>query len=266
MNILLAIIIVAVLGGIFGYGLSYAEKKLAIEKDPKVLALEPIMPGANCGVCGYAGCNAYVAAVVKGEAELGLCTPGGPSLVEKMSEIMGLKVDSVDEVRRMVAHVMCRGNPEVTKRDYRYEGLEDCNAAALLLGGDSTCKSACLRLGSCINVCPTGAISKDEKGYIIVDEKKCISCEKCVLVCPTGAMQMIGADDEYVVECNNHEPGGRVRKYCTVGCIGCKICETKYPESGCTVDRFLATFNQLAEHNQIADAAEACPTKCIVKL
>jgi ferredoxin len=79
-------------------------------------------------------------------------------------------------------------------------------------------------------------------------------------------MQMIGADDEYVVECNNHEPGGRVRKYCTVGCIGCKICETKYPESGCTVDRFLATFNQLAEHNQIADAAEACPTKCIVKL
>ena len=81
---------------------SYAEKKLAIEKDPKVLALEPIMPGANCGVCGYAGCNAYAAAVASGEAE-GLCTPGGPSLVEKMSEIMGLKVDSSGDFRKMVA-------------------------------------------------------------------------------------------------------------------------------------------------------------------
>lgn len=265
MSIFLAILIVAALGGLFGYGLSVAEKRLAIEKDPMVLALEPIMPGANCGVCGYAGCNAYAAAVASGEADLGLCTPGGPSLVEKMSEIMGLKIDPVADFRRMVAHVMCRGNLDYTARDYYYDGLEDCNAAALLLGGDNTCKSSCLRLGSCIRVCPTDAIYKDEEGYIIVDEKKCISCEKCVLVCPTGAMKMIGEGDEYAIECNNHESGGKVRKYCSVGCIGCKICEVKYPESGCTVERFLATFDQMVEHHQIPEAAEACPTKCIIK-
>ena len=265
MNILLAILVVAVLGGLFGFGLSYAEKKLAIKKDPKVLALEPIMPGANCGVCGYAGCNAYAAAVATGQADIGLCSPGGPSLVEKMAEIMGLKVDANSENRRMVAHVMCRGNVDVSTIDFSYEGLEDCNAAFLLHGGNYNCKSACLHLGSCIKVCPVGAISKDKDGYIIVDEKTCISCEKCVQICPSNAMHMIYEDSEYVIECNSHESGGKVRKQCTVGCIGCKICENKYPESGCKVERFLSTFDQTLPHSQIADAAEACPTKCIIK-
>ncbi|WP_320121121.1 RnfABCDGE type electron transport complex subunit B [uncultured Sphaerochaeta sp.] len=265
MNIVMAIIVVAVLGGLFGFGLSYAEKKLAVKKDPKALALEPIMPGANCGVCGYAGCAAYAAAVALGEAPIGLCSPGGPDLVTKMAEIMGQKVEASGETRRKVAHVMCRGNVDVSSQDYKYEGLEDCNAAFLLFGGDYGCKSACLHLGSCIKVCPTGAISRDAEGYIIVDEKKCISCEKCVQICPTGAMHMIYEDSDYVIECNSHEPGGKVRKVCTVGCIGCKICENKYPESGCKVDRFLSTFDQTLPHSQIADAAEACPTKCIIK-
>ncbi len=265
MSIVIAIIIVAVLGGLFGFGLSYAEKRLAVKKDPKALALEPIMPGVNCGVCGFAGCSAYAAAVAGGDAPIGLCSPGGPELVVKMSEIMGTEVEESGDNRRKVAHVMCRGNVDLTANSYNYDGLQDCNAAALLFGGDVECKSACLHLGSCIKVCPVGAISRDKDGYINVDEKKCISCEKCVGVCPTGAMHMIYEDSEYVVECNNHEAGGKVRKYCTVGCIGCKICENKYPESGCKVDQFLSSFDQTLEHNQIADAAEACPTKCIIK-
>ncbi|MGH0054190.1 MAG: RnfABCDGE type electron transport complex subunit B [Sphaerochaetaceae bacterium] len=265
MNILLAIIVVAVLGGLFGFGLSYAEKKLAVKKDPKALALEPIMPGINCGVCGYAGCSAYASAVASGDATIGLCSPGGPDLATKMAEIMGLEVDVSNDTRQKVAHVMCRGNVEVTAKNYTYEGVSDCNAAFLLFGGDYSCKSGCLHLGSCIKVCPTGAISKDSDGYIIVDEAKCISCEKCVLVCPTGVMQMMYTDNEYVIECNNHEPGGKVRKVCSVGCIGCKICENKYPESGCKVDKFLSTFDQSLPHSQIAEAAEACPTKCIIK-
>ncbi len=265
MSIVLAIVVVAVLGGLFGFGLSYAEKKLAIKKDSKVLALEPLMPGANCGVCGYAGCNAYAAAVASGEAPIGLCSPGGAALAAKMAEIMGQTVDASSDNRRKVAHVMCRGNVELTNKDYNYEGLQDCNAAFLLFGGDYSCKNACLHLGSCIHVCPVGAISKDKDGYIIVDEEKCISCEKCVQICPTGAMHMIYEDSEYVIECNNHEPGGKVRKICSVGCIGCKICETKFPESGCKVDRFLSSFDQSLPHGQIAEAAEACPTKCIIK-
>jgi len=109
-----------------------------------------------------------------------------PSLVAKMAEIMGKKVEASGDDRRKVAHVMCKGNTEFTVKDYNYEGLLDCNAASLLFGGDNNCKSGCLHLGSCIKVCPVGAISKDKDGYIIVDEKLCISCEKCVAICPTG--------------------------------------------------------------------------------
>ncbi|MFA6783762.1 MAG: RnfABCDGE type electron transport complex subunit B [Sphaerochaeta sp.] len=265
MNIVFAVLVVALLGGLFGFGLSYAEKKLAIKKDEKTAALELVMPGANCGVCGFAGCNAYAAAVAAGVAEIGLCSPGGPSVVAKMSEIMGTTVEETGDTRRKVAHVMCRGNCEFTAKDYNYEGLTDCNAAALLFGGDNNCKSGCLHLGSCIAVCPVEAISKDKDGYIIVDEKTCISCGKCTQICPNGVIQMIYEDSEYVIECNSHEPGGKVRKQCSVGCIGCKICETKFPESGCKVDRFLSSFDQQLAHGQIAEAAEACPTKCIIK-
>ena len=265
MNILLAVLVIAVLGGLFGYGLSFAEKKLAVKKDPRILAMEPIMPGANCGVCGFAGCNAYAAAVALGEAPIGLCSPGGSSLDAKMAEIMGLKIDKGGDTRRQVAHVMCRGNIEFTTKDYTYEGPLDCNSAALLFAGDNSCKDGCLHLGSCIAVCPVDAISKDEQGYIIVDEATCISCGKCVQICPNGVMQMIYEDSEYAIECNSHEPGGKIRKICTVSCIGCGICEKKFPESGCKVERFLSTFDQSVPHSQIADAAEACPTKCIIK-
>ncbi len=265
MNILLAVLVVAVLGGLFGYGLSFAEKKLAVKKDPRILALEPIMPGANCGICGFAGCNAYAAAVALGEAPIGLCTPGGSSLDAKMAEIMGQKIESGGDNRRRVAHVMCRGNTEFTTKDYAYDGMLDCNAAALLFAGDNSCKDGCMHLGSCIAVCPVNAITKDEDGYIIVDEEACISCEKCVQICPNHVMQMIYEDSEYVIECNSHEPGGKIRKQCSVACIGCMICERKFPESGCKVEKFLSTFDQSVPHPQIAEAAEACPTKCIIK-
>ncbi|HZJ88949.1 MAG TPA: RnfABCDGE type electron transport complex subunit B [Sphaerochaeta sp.] len=265
MNILFALLTVALLGGAFGYGLSYAEKKLAVKKDEKLLELEPIMPGVNCGVCGYAGCSAYASAIASEGAALDLCAPGGPDLIAKIGTIMGMDVSVDSNERRMVAHVMCRGNIEFTKRDYRYDGPEDCNAAFLLQSGDTTCKDGCLRLGSCIAVCPTGAISKNRDGYIIVDEGLCISCEKCVQICPTGAMHMIYEDSEYSIDCNSHLAGGRVRRFCSVGCIGCKICENKFPESGCTVENFLAVFDQSVPHPEIAEAAEACPTKVILK-
>lgn len=265
MNILFALLTVALLGGAFGFGLSYAEKRLAIKKDEKLLELEPIMPGVNCGVCGYAGCNAYASAIAKDGAELDLCAPGGPDLVALIGKIMGMVVEVDPNERRKVARVMCQGNIDFTARDYAYDGPMDCNAASLLMGGDNTCKDGCLRMGSCIKVCPTDAISKNAEGYIVIDEAKCISCEKCVAICPTGVMHMIYEDSEYSIDCNSKLPGGRVRKFCSVGCIGCKICENKYPESGCKVENFLAYFDQAVPHNQIADAAEACPTKIIIK-
>ena len=262
MSIVIAFVIIGVLGLLLGFGLSIAEKKLSIEKDPKLIALEEAMPGANCGGCGYAGCSAYAEAVFNGTAKAGLCSPGGAALAQKMGEILGIEVEAKE---KMVAFVFCRGGKDVTKPDYEYKGMADCNAASLLQGGPSLCKSGCLHLGSCISVCPVGAISKDEKGNIVVDKEKCIACGKCVSVCPNNVIKLVPYSAEYICACNNHEPGGAVRKACQVGCIGCRMCQTKVEGSPFTVENFLSVNDFSKDQSKAVEAAEICPQKCIVR-
>lgn len=261
MAIVIAFIVVALLGGILGLGLAYADKKLAIEKDEKLIKLEAIMPGANCGGCGYAGCAAYAQAVFKGEAEPGLCAPGGNSLTAKMGEILGVEVTSSE---KMVAYVFCDADCESKKQDFSYEGIIDCNAASILYKGNNQCKYGCIGLGSCISVCDQGAIVRNDKGKISVIPELCIGCKKCTKVCPTGVIKMVPASQEYVVACNSHDKGGLVRSACERGCIGCKICQIKFPESGCKVDDFLATVASNSDWDKTAEAAEACPRKIII--
>jgi len=263
LSILIAFLVISVLGLILGFGLAVADKKLAVKKDEKLMQMESIMPGANCGGCGYAGCSAYAEAVYRGEAEIGLCSPGGSELAHKMGEIMGQSVDLSGE--KMVAYVHCRGNAAVTGQDFQYKGIEDCNAAYLVQAGPNSCKEGCLHLGSCMAVCPAEAISRDSEGMIHVDKDKCIGCRKCTAVCPTGVIKMVPYSAEYAVSCNNHESGAKVRKICKVGCIGCKICQVKFPASGCKVESFLSTIDYAADHSELDKASEACPQKCIVK-
>lgn len=261
--ILSAFLVIGGMGLVLGLCLAIADHKLAVVKDEKLVQLEGIMPGANCGGCGFAGCSAYAEAVFKGEAEIGACAPGGAALAEKMGAIMGKSVSLSSE--KMVAFVHCRGNAADTTVDFQYSGMADCNAAYLLQGGPNACKEGCLHLGSCMKVCPAGAIARDGEGFIKVDPDKCIGCRKCTSICPTGAIRMIPASASHVVACNNHESGAKVRSKCKVACIGCRICENKFPSSGCHVERFLSTIDYAKDHSQLAEAASACPQKCIVE-
>ena len=246
MAIVIAFLIVGGLGLILGIGLAVADKKLHVEKDEKLIELEEAMPGANCGGCGYAGCQAYAEAVFKGEAAPGLCSPGGNALAE-------------------VAFVFCRGNRDTTKTEFVYSGIQDCNAASLLQGGPSACKEGCLHLGSCISVCPAGAISKTEDGNIVVDKEKCIGCGKCTTVCPNNVIKMVPYSAEYIVACNNHQNGAQVRKACQVGCIGCRICQVKVEGSPFKVENFLSVNDYSVPQDKAAEAAGLCPQKCIIR-
>lgn len=263
MAILYAFLILAALGLLLGLGLAIAEKKLSVETDPVLEQLVASMPGANCGGCGFAGCSAYAEAVFKGEAEAGLCSPGGAALAAKMGQILGVEVQAKE---RLSAYVFCKGNCEKTVKVYDYKGLADCNAAASLYGGDNGCKAGCLHLGSCINACPVQAISKNADKEIVVDREKCIGCGKCTKVCPNGVIKLIPYSATHVVSCNSHENGAAVRKVCQVGCIGCKICQTKFPESGFTVDAFLASSDYKAPAEKADEAMNACPRKIINRI
>lgn len=261
MAIFYAFLVIAGLGALLGLGLAIADKKLSIEKDEKLVALEAIMPGANCGGCGFAGCSDYAAAVASGRAQPGLCAPGGKELAEKMGKIMGVEVE-VGE--RKVAYIFCKGNCETTKKDYEYKGLMDCNAAAILFKGDNGCKYGCLHMGSCMNVCDSNAIYRKDDGTLAVDAKKCIGCGKCTKVCPNGVIKLIEDRTQVVVACNSHDKGADTRKVCDVGCIGCKICQIKFPEAGFTVDANLASSSPACTAQQAEAAMAACPRKAII--
>ncbi|HDQ14270.1 MAG TPA: RnfABCDGE type electron transport complex subunit B [Sediminispirochaeta sp.] len=262
LRVIYSFLSVAALGGLLGIGLAYASKIFAVKKDERIEELEKALPGANCGACGYAGCAAYAEAIVEENAEINLCSPGGASTIKAVAEIMGLESD-VGESEKMVAQVHCRGSKATASYLFEYRGVVDCNAAHMLFEGDKECKFGCLGLGSCIKVCPTDAIYYDQEGLVRVDREKCISCEKCVEVCPTGVMQMIPYSADYIVACNSTEKGAVVRKYCKVGCIGCKICEKKSPDGGFKVENFLATIDYSQQGERVS-AAKACPPKCII--
>lgn len=262
-GILFAFLILSVLGLVLGIGLSIADKKFSVAKDPKLVSLEEMMPGANCGACGYAGCSSYAQAVFEGIAKPGLCVPGGKDLADKMGNILGVSVEAPE---KKVAFVFCKNSCKDSLKTYKYFGIDDCNAASILFKGDNACKYGCLHMGSCIKVCDTGALYKNSDGDIKVDKNKCIGCGKCASVCPNQVIKLIPADASYVTACNSHDNGAAVRKNCNSGCIGCKICEVKFPESGFKVVDNLAVSDYKASSENAKKAAEACPRKVIVKV
>lgn len=261
MTVLYALLIVGALGAFLGLGLGFASRLLAVKKDERLAELESTLPGLNCGACGYAGCAAYAEAVATGEAPLTLCSPGGPGTAVSLGKIMGEEVDASGE--RMVTQVHCRGGRNESQYEFEYHGLADCNALFLLYGGDKMCKSGCLQLGSCIRVCPVDAIDYDDEGKVWVDRDRCISCGKCVEICPTGVMKWVPYSADYIVACNNNDPGKVVRKICSVGCIACKICEKRSPEGGYEVTDNLSRIDYSQTGDRSA-GAEKCPPKCII--
>jgi len=264
MSIIIPFILIAVIGALLGFGLAVADKKLSIKKDEKLELIEASMPNANCGGCGFAGCSAYAEAVYTHKAPIGLCSPGGSALAKKMAEIMG---EEAVEMEKKTAHVFCSAVPAKEGKDFQYQGIEDCNGASLLFKGENSCKEGCIGLGSCIKVCPEGAIKRREDGSLFVQRELCIGCGKCEKICPNHVIRLVPSSQLFFTDCNSHAKGAEVRKYCEFGCIGCGICEKKFPASGFKVDSFLASFDPKAiDISQAGDAMAACPRKVIKKV
>jgi Na+-translocating ferredoxin:NAD+ oxidoreductase RNF subunit RnfB len=235
---------------------------LAVQKDEKLEAVETVLPGLNCGACGFAGCSAYAEAILKGKASFDLCRPGDNMVIQRISEIMGVEFKP-SSTERMFPQVHCRGQNK-SEIAFNYTGIADCNALFAFYGGNRICKYGCLGLGSCIRACSVGAIGYDNEGCVWVNKEKCISCGRCVEVCPTGAMRWVPYSADYIVACNSEDKGSKVRKYCPVGCTGCKICEKKSPEGGYRIENSLSRIDYKMKGNREA-GANACPQRCIVK-
>lgn len=210
------------MGVLFGAGLAFAGKKLAVPQDERIDQVRECLPGAGCGACGYAGCDGYAAAVVQEGAPTNLCPVGGAAVAQKIAAIMGKEAE--ENPVRMVATVLCRGDNDMCHSRFEYQGLQECRAAFLASGGAKACKYSCLGLGSCQKVCDFDAI-RVENGLVHIDPSKCVGCKKCISVCPKNVIRLEPENLRTVLRCRALEKGRAVRDVCTAGCIGCGKCE-----------------------------------------
>lgn len=257
-QILVPVCIVGGMGLLFGILLGVASKVFAVKTDERVPQILEVLPGANCGGCGFAGCNAYANALVTGGVRPNMCPVGGAEVAQKIADILGVESE---EKEKMVARVLCNGTPERALQKYVFDGPMDCHSAARLGGGEKMCPHGCLGLGSCTKVCRFDAIHI-ENGLAVVDVNKCVACGACAAECPKKIIKLLPAKSKYTITCKSVEKGKLTRHDCTVGCIGCGICAKACPQEAITVKDNLAAIDPLKCVN-CGICAEKCPRHAI---
>ncbi len=257
-NILFAALWFAILGGAMGVLLAIASKIFYVKSDERVEEISELLPGANCGGCGYAGCAALAEAIAKGEAKTSACVAGDEALAAKIAAIMGV---AAEKPVRMRAQVMCSGTSEFANKKYVYEGAVDCYAASKLGGGDKLCPNGCIGLGNCVKACVFDAIEV-VNGVAVVDYEKCQACGKCVTACPKHIIKLIPYDSTHWVGCMSVDKGAVTKKYCEVGCISCRLCEKACAEGAIHVTDYVASIDY-EKCVQCGACVEKCPRKII---
>ena len=258
-SILLAIAVLGALGAVFGALLAYASKIFHVEVDPKQEKVRACLAGANCGGCGYPGCDGYAAAVARGEAPTNKCVAGGAEAAAKIAEIMGV---SGTDVEKMVAFVPCSGIAGHAEMRFNYSGPVDCRAA-MLFGGKSNkeCRFACIGLGNCARACKFGAMHI-VNGVAKVDRDKCVGCMACADACPKKIIEKVPYKQAVLVGCRNQDKGAVTRKICDVGCIGCMKCQRECPADAIKVVDNLAVVDTF-KCVQCGHCADICPRHII---
>lgn len=259
---LVPILTLTLLGLIFSLGLVFANKKLAVQSDPRVEKINAALPQANCGACGYAGCQALAEAIAAGKAEPGSCPVGGAETVTRIAEILGVQAA---EVIQKVARLHCRGTHEAAPRRSQYLSLETCFAAHLL-GGDKLCTYGCLGLADCVRACPFEAMVMGSDGLPIIIEEKCTACGKCVDACPRNLLELHPISENVLVFCRSHDRPRVSRKVCQNACIACNICVRACPEA-IILENNLAVIKDAKKisPDKIPEI-ERCPTGAIGRL
>ena len=256
--IIITTLVLTAIGLIVGIGLVFTGNKFRVEVDERETAVRECLPGNNCGACGFAGCDAMAAAIVKGEAPVNGCPVGGGPVTQKIGEVMGVTAEAEE---RKVAFVRCKGSCEVTHNQGNYVGIKDCRSAVLSGINVTECDYGCLGFGSCAAVCPQNAI-RVLNGVAEVDRRKCIGCGLCVKACPRGLIELIPSSKRVAVQCSNKDKGPTVKKVCSAGCIGCSLCVRQCEHDAVSVENNLAHINY-QNCVQCGKCAEKCPVKVI---
>lgn len=243
MNIIVAsLITLGVIGLVAAIVLYFVAQKFKVEEDPRIDEVESVLPGANCGGCGYPGCRGFADACVKATSLEGkLCPVGGQPVMSKVATILGM---AVSDAKPKVAVVRCNGSCANRPKKNNFDGAKSCRISNQLYAGETGCSFGCLGYGDCVEVCKFNAIHiNEETGLPVVDDDKCTACGACVKICPKHVIELRdkGVKNRRVfVSCINKDKGGVARKACSAACIGCGKCAKACPFGAITVENNLA--------------------------
>ncbi|CAN5618263.1 Fe-S cluster domain-containing protein [soil metagenome] len=266
MNPTAVLLSVAILGGVgltFGALIALAHRKLWVWEDPRIDGVTDLLPGANCGACGYAGCRAFAEAAVQGIVEPAVCTVMGPEMLEDVASYLGVDAGAAD---RRVARLLCAGGSDVAPCKAQYYGLTSCAAAVAVGGGGKGCAWGCVGHADCAVSCTFDAIVMNDQGLPVVDPVLCTACGDCVDACPLDLFTIMPLDHHLVVQCRSLLSGDAATSVCAVACNACGKCVQDAAPGLIAISRGLAVIDydqiQLAGRQAIA----RCPTGAITWL
>jgi electron transport complex protein RnfB len=253
-------VIIAGTGLVCGAILAIAAHFLAVHEDPQIEKITALLPGINCGSCGYTGCADYAKAVVSQSAPPNMCKPGGAETITALANALGVEAVIAE---RQVALVLCNGDDSHAARTATYNGIADCLAAEFVGGSGKACRFGCMGLGTCSRICPVQAI-RLEQGLAIVDPVLCIACGKCVSTCPRNLIKLIPESRSIHVLCHSQDRGPDVKKVCSVGCITCTLCVKTCNGQGIAMEGQLAVvdYSVPLDNDLVIDK---CPAHTIQK-
>ncbi len=264
---LYSVLCLSSIGALSAVILYLVAQKFKVIEDPRIDVVAELLPGANCGGCGFAGCRNLAEEIVKKEDLAGLmCPPGGNETMKKIAAALGLEASESDP---MIAVLRCNGSKSHAPQKVIYDGATTCLYVNMLFAGESGCPYGCIGLGDCVVSCQFDAMYIDpETNLPVISDEKCVACGACVKACPRAIIELRkkGKKDRRIfVSCINKEKGAPAKKNCAVACIGCGKCVKVCKFEAITLENNLAyiDFNKCTLCRK---CVEECPTSAIHEL
>ncbi len=253
-----------ILGGVgltFGILIALAHRKLWVWEDPRIDAVTDLLPGTNCGACGFAGCRAFAEGLVSQEAQPAGCTVMGPPDVDLVADYLGVEAG---EANRRVARLLCAGGCSAAPQRAEYQGLETCKAAAAVAAGGKGCPWGCLGFGDCDVVCDFDAIYMNADLLPVVIPERCTACGDCVETCPNDLFALMPVEHNLIVQCRSRLEGDEIEQLCDAACTACGKCVQDAAPGLISIVDGLAVIDYSKNNLANPAATTRCPTGAIV--